>query len=205
MSNQILKLKNVNLEFYSINPIKIFNNLDLDVFEKDLVGIMGPSGSGKTSLFRLIMGYIHPTGGKIEMIEKPILISQIPSLNPYLTIYEILELEYMNNNNNNSLNVEHLLSQFDLINVRNQLFETLSAGQKQRDVLLTKIISHCKFILADEPFHSLDKKTSENTRDIFLEQIRKNNITVIMSSHNPLHVDTMTKIYRIENYKLIQS
>ena len=202
MINQILQIKDVNLEYYSINPIYIFKNLELNVFERELIGIMGPSGSGKTSLFRLIMGYILPSNGKIEMTEKPTLIPQMPILNPYLTVEEILQLEFLNDKKN--LEIEELLNQFDLTNVKNQLFETLSGGQKQRVVLLTKIASNHKFILADEPFNSMDKKTSEITRDLFFEQLKKHKITAILTSHNPMHLETMNKIYKIENHKLVQ-
>jgi putative hydroxymethylpyrimidine transport system ATP-binding protein len=200
MRNSILTIKNVYLSFQSIDEIKIFEDLNFEVKEGDLVGIKAPSGSGKTSLFRLIMNYIKPNSGSIELTKDPTLISQKPYLNPYLTVNELLEIELLQNPK--KMDLEDIFKNTGLFECKDHLFSNLSGGQKQRVVLLSKLISNKKFILADEPFSALEKKTSEETIILFFSQLKEWKITSILTSHNPEHLKNVDKIFTIENCSL---
>ena len=205
MKKTILTISNLSFSYVSVDRIKIFEDLNLEVVEKEMIGIKSPSGSGKTTLFELIMGNLKPDSGFITSSIKPIIISQIPFLNPYLTINEIIDLELIKNRHDSNKEIANgLISKLQLQEHLDKLFLTLSGGQKQRVLLITKILSGCEFILADEPFNSLDKKTSIETRDYFMDQLKEKNITLIMTSHNPIHLEHMDKIYTIANHKLVE-
>jgi len=60
--NSILEIRGISKAFGGIQAVM---NFELQVGEKDLVGIIGPNGAGKTTVFNLITGFIRPDGGEV--------------------------------------------------------------------------------------------------------------------------------------------
>ena len=63
MSNSVLKVKNLTMQFGGVVAV---NNFSLDVNEGEIVAIIGPNGAGKTTAFNAITGVYEPTAGVIE-------------------------------------------------------------------------------------------------------------------------------------------
>src|SRR3989338_6627704 len=59
----ILKLRDVCKEY---NNKLILNNINLDIYKGEIMGIVGASGSGKTTLLSALIGFVQPTKGEIE-------------------------------------------------------------------------------------------------------------------------------------------
>jgi len=62
ISVKLLEVRNLKKHF---GGLSVLQNLDLDVFESEILGIIGPNGAGKTTLFNIIAGFFPPTGGKV--------------------------------------------------------------------------------------------------------------------------------------------
>ncbi len=71
----ILRVKQLCKTFGGLQAIK---NFDLDLKEKELVGLIGPNGAGKTTIFNLLTGVYSPTGGSIHLMDKTLI-----NLKPY--------------------------------------------------------------------------------------------------------------------------
>ncbi len=63
-SAQVLEVKNLKKRF---GGLTVLRDLDLDVFESEILGIIGPNGAGKTTLFNIIAGFFPPTAGKVVL------------------------------------------------------------------------------------------------------------------------------------------
>ena len=64
---ELIKLKEVNKQYRNKN---ILENINLDIAEGDLIGVIGQSGSGKTTLLNVIAGFIRPTSGEVVYVSK---------------------------------------------------------------------------------------------------------------------------------------
>lgn len=69
MSNSVLKVENVTMQFGGVVAV---NNLNIDVHKGNIVSLIGPNGAGKTTAFNCITGVYQPTNGLIEFMDKPI-------------------------------------------------------------------------------------------------------------------------------------
>ena len=64
MKNNVLKMENTSMQFGGVLAL---NNLNLDVYEGEIVGLIGPNGAGKTSFIRTIVGRIPPLAGSFRL------------------------------------------------------------------------------------------------------------------------------------------
>lgn len=76
----ILKLFDLNKNF---GGIKAVSNINIDIFDGELLGLIGPNGAGKTTIFNLITGIYSPTLGEINLKNKKGKYIQIHGLKPY--------------------------------------------------------------------------------------------------------------------------
>lgn len=60
----VLKCDNISISF---GGLKAVNGFNLDVKEKDLIGLIGPNGAGKTTVFNMLSGVYEPTEGAIYL------------------------------------------------------------------------------------------------------------------------------------------
>src|SRR5688500_16117049 len=113
----------------------ICNNLNLNVFNNEVVGIMGPSGCGKSTLLRLISGFLRQQEGTINVDGRDVsawspqrrptsMVFQSAALFPYLTVYENLAFGLrIKGVPGSAINekVQYLLNILELENVKNAM------------------------------------------------------------------------------------
>lgn len=181
-------------------------NVNLEIKEKEYIGILGSSGSGKSTLMYLIGLLETPSQGKIILDGKNISklsdnkLSQLRNryigfvfqsfnlINKY-TIYEnvLLPTKYIkgNLNFNPEKRAEELLKKFGIWGRRNFFPNKVSGGQQQRAAMVRALIMNPKIILADEPTGNLDSKTGNEILDL-LEKLNKDfGVTLILVTHEP--------------------
>ena len=146
MSKPLLKISNLSKSYK--NKI-IFENLNFEIYEKEIIGLIGFSGAGKTTLLNIISGFIKPDNGEIidnknetlfkDNIKIKSLIgfsSQNPSVYDDLTIQNNLEYFATLENVDKKLiqkRIDEILKTLDLFEFKKTLVKSLSEGMKKRD------------------------------------------------------------------------
>ena len=186
-----------NLEFKVANKT-ILNKQNFSISKGTHVLISGLSGSGKTTLMNLMSGLLKPTSGFVSFEENDFSklteenIDQIRSKNfgfifqrlhliKHLTVEQNILLGL---NKDQSPNIDELLDDIGLKNKHTQLAKNLSFGESQRVAIARGIINSPKVIFADEPTSSLDDRNTKKVLELIFSQAKKNNSTIIISSHD---------------------
>ena len=196
--NTILKLEKLSLKY---GRKIILDNLNLQLNNGQILGLLGPNGVGKSTIFNLITGLILPDFGSIiinsEKVNKyPIYqrtlnfkIGFVPQNGGYfhdLTVYENLKAVAEITINNLSYREEKinlLISKFELDPIRDIKADFLSGGQRKKLVIALSLISDPKILLLDEPFAALDVMTIKTLQEIIVDLQSKNNISIILCDH----------------------
>lgn len=150
----------------------ILQNINLSLYEHELVCVLGPSGCGKSSLLNILAGFQQPTTGTVmihgDEQTKPNpgvgVVFQHPNLFPWLTIEKNIEfglkMQKVTKEERKQL-VANYLQLVDLTSASKKLPHQLSGGMKQRAAIARTLATDPKVILMDEPFSALDALTRE--------------------------------------------
>ena len=198
----IIEIKDLK-KGYDNGKIKALNGMNLKVKKGEFISIMGPSGSGKSSLLNMIGGLDVADEGTIkvagiDMMRTKTLnkfrskeigfVFQMHNLIPNLTVVENVEIPmYETNINSKDMRKRALdiLKSVGLEDKVDQKPTKLSGGQRQRVAIARAIVNHPSIILADEPTGSLDSKTGEVILDLLKDLHKKENVTLVMVTHEP--------------------
>ena len=161
-----------------------------------IYGFLGPNGAGKSTTMNIMTGYIAATEGTVKINGYDILkepekakksigyLPEIPPVYPDMTVYEYLkfvaELKKVPKEERKE-QIEDIMEQTRVYDVKDRLIKNLSKGYKQRVGLAQAIIGYPEVIILDEPTVGLDPKQIIEIRDLIKELARKH--TVILSSH----------------------
>ena len=197
-NRSILKLEKISLNY---GRKIILENLNLQLNNGQILGLLGPNGVGKSTIFNLITGLISPDHGSIiintETVNKyPIYqrtlkfkIGFVPQHGGFfhdLTVYEnlkaIAEITIDNPSFRNE-KIDSLISKFELDPIRDIKADFLSGGQKKKLVIAIALISNPKILLLDEPFAALDVMTIKNLQEIIVNLQSTTSISVILCDH----------------------
>ncbi len=181
----------------------VLNINHLEIPKGQSFGLVGNNGAGKTTFFSLLLDLIQPTTGKIVNNDvqvnasedwKPFTSSFIDEsfLIGYLTpeeyFYFIGELRGVN-----KADVNALLSQFsdffhgEILGQKKYLRD-LSKGNQKKAGIVASFIGNPEVVILDEPFANLDPTTQIRLKAIIKELAAHENITVLVSSHDLIHV-----------------
>tara|TARA_Y100000991_G_C21914014_1_gene323590 strand:- start:422 stop:1045 length:624 start_codon:yes stop_codon:yes gene_type:complete len=183
---------------FKIRSSEILKKQNFSLEKSKHLMISGPSGSGKTTLMNLMSGLLRPTSGsiifkgydfsklddeKIDNIRSKYFgfIFQRLHLIKHLTVEQNIILGL---NKNQTVNFDELLEEIGLTTKKNQLAKYLSFGESQRVAIARGVINNPKIIFADEPTSSLDDKNAKKVLELIFSQAKKNNSTIILSSHD---------------------
>ncbi len=202
----IVKLRGIFKTFWrGKEPVRVLENLDLDVPEGSFEALMGPSGSGKSTLLNLIAGLDRPTKGTIEISGADIgamsdaalakwrsrtigFIFQAYNLMPVLTAAQNVELPLLLTRLSSSerkKRVEIALRAVGLEDRMRHFPRQLSGGQEQRVAIARAIVNDPVIIVADEPTGDLDRHSADEVLTL-LEKLNKEfKKTIFMVTHDP--------------------
>ena len=161
-----------------------------------IYGFLGPNGAGKSTTMNIMTGYIAATEGTVkingydilkepEMAKKSIgYLPEIPPVYLDMTVWEYLkfvaELKKVPKAERNA-QIEEIMRQTRVDDVKDRLIKNLSKGYKQRVGLAQAMIGYPEVIILDEPTVGLDPKQIIEIRELIKELAKKH--TVILSSH----------------------
>lgn len=172
------------------------DNLSFRVERGMIYGFMGPNGAGKSTTMNMMTGYIAATSGTVKINGYDILknpeqakksigyLPELPPVYPDMTVYEYLrfvaELKKVKKNER-QVQIEDVMKQTQIEDVKGRLIKNLSKGYKQRVGLAQAIIGYPEVIILDEPTVGLDPKQIIEIRELIRELAKKH--TIILSSH----------------------
>lgn len=177
----------------------VLHNINLEITEKDFLGIIGPNGGGKTTLIKVILGLIKPTEGEITFYDnnvptESIKMGYLPQYSSIdkkfpISVYEVI-LSGLNKQKTlftkftkeHHDKVKETISKMGLDGLANKAIGQLSGGQLQRTLLGRAIVSDPKVLILDEPNTYIDKRFEARLYSL-LEEINKQR-TIILISHD---------------------
>ncbi|MFW2853039.1 AAA-associated domain-containing protein [Sphingomonas sp. TX0543] len=161
------------------SDLLVLENVDLTLYEGEVVGLLGRSGSGKSTLLRSIAGLIDPSDGEIRFEPQPdgseptvSMVFQTFALFPWLTVLQNVELGLEAQRVPAEERRTRALAAIDLIGLdgfENAFPKELSGGMRQRVGLARAIVVNPSLLLMDEPFSALDVLTAETLRTDLLD------------------------------------
>lgn len=214
-----IELKNIN---FSFNDQTIFENLNMNIFKGEVIGIKGESGSGKSSLVNIILGLINVDKGEI-VVDNKILNNENKKIwknnFSYISHNSFVIDDTIKNNiifGDEKLNDELLKRAIDkaelsdVISAKNKNFDyrvgesglSLSTGQIQRIGIARGIYKCKKIILLDEATNALDIDTESKILSNLIKHKEKET-TIILISHRKENYKLCDRTYEIKERKLL--
>ncbi len=206
MSSAVLECKDVFKQYeLRSGPLEVLKGVSFDLKENELLAIVGISGSGKTTLLNLLFGIDTMTKGQIEIDGNDVsnmskddfrlfrrdkigMIFQEFYLLPSMTAIENVMAPLIISGKSEQLALTkayRLLERVEMRPMANKYPHQLSNGQKQRVAIARAIANSPKILICDEPTRALDTTLGDEIMDLLEELIEKENISVIMTTHDP--------------------
>ncbi len=215
-----IEFNHVSKEYISgETSIKALNDASFKVEKGELAVILGSSGAGKTTALNILGGMDFATDGEIIVDGKNIagysgkelvgyrrtdigFVFQFYNLVPNLTALENVELAVQVCKN--ALDAGETLDKVGLSERKNNFPAQLSGGEQQRVSIARAIAKNPKLLLCDEPTGALDYNTGKQILQLLQDTCRKDNITVILITHNSALAPMADRLIRFKSGKVIE-
>ncbi|EGY77457.1 metal ABC transporter ATP-binding protein [Peptoniphilus indolicus] len=213
----IVEIKNLS---FSYGHDIVLNNLNLNIKDGGLNIILGENGSGKSTLLKLILGELKVNSGSIKLFgediskfknfEKIGYVPQIQVANQMAFPVTCLELVVLNlyrdfgkvkiPKDEQLRRAKEILIKMGLEKQINTPLNELSGGLKQRAMIARALINNPELLILDEPTAGIDVKSKEQFINI-LSSMQKDNITIMLVTHEMEFIEENLKEYEIFNLK----
>ncbi len=212
--DKIIEINNLSVSF---NGVRVLDNINLNVFDRDFIGIIGPNGGGKTTLLRTLLGLIEPDHGTISIMGQPLkqnrhFISYVPQFATFdrafpISVWEVVMMGRIGQKTRRGYSHEDkeialdALKRVEMENLKDRQIGQLSGGERQRVLVARALAAKPKILLLDEPTASVDSRFEAGFYDIMQEL--NNEITIILVSHDISAVSTYVKTIACLNQQLL--
>lgn len=210
----MISLKQVTKLYGQLAAVR---DLDLEVEDGEIMGIIGHNGAGKTTILKMIVGLISPTSGKVEVMGRDMaeestfvkrFIGYLPEESPLygnMTVTEYLmffsELYKMPKCEAKE-RIDMLLDSLNLPE-QDKLTEELSKGMKRKVAIARALLHDPRILILDEPSAGLDPLTSFFIIN-YLKSLKDQGKTIVLSAHNLLHVEYICdRVAILKNGRLV--
>ncbi|KMJ58303.1 ABC transporter ATP-binding protein [Bacillus sp. LL01] len=184
--------------------VSVLRDINMSIYEGEIVSIIGKSGSGKSTLLNLMSGFMKPTEGSIEIAGKDVtkmseaewsdfrlghigFIFQSFQLIPSMTAFSNVELALKIKGvgaDERKKRVMEVLSRVGLEGFEEFYPSELSGGQQQRVGIARALVTKPRIIFADEPTGSLDSDTEQEFLNFIQDLNRNEGITFVIITHD---------------------
>ena len=219
------------LELANIDVIKsdkyLLQDLNLKLYEGEIITILGPNGSGKSSFVKLINRSLYPVikkHSKIKLFDKELIniwelrskISYVNNelherINHKISVHDLINsgmygtIGLHQRQSMSSLDfqkTESILDQFGLINHKDKTYQELSDGQKRTALIARAMINNPKVLILDEPTINLDMKSYYNLFQVLRQLVLAKITIVIVTNKIESILKETTRIIFIKSGKL---
>jgi len=182
-------------DFWNRPKARAVDNVDFEVRQGEVFGLLGPNGSGKSTTVKLLLGLLNPTKGHIEVfghsprhVQTKTRIGYLPEesyLYRYLNSRETLDFFgnlFHLSKAERETRTEQLLEMVGLGKTQTRAVGEFSKGMQRRIGLAQALINDPDLIILDEPTAGLDPIGCREVKDLIVALARRGK-TVILSSH----------------------
>ena len=204
----VLSVSNLTKEYGSR---KVVNSINFSVFQGQIFGFVGPNGAGKSTTIRMITGLTPITSGDVRICGYSIKtaykkaighvggIIEMPQLYPYLSGMKNLKLFASFYGKKALKRIPHIVKLVGMENRIHDKVATYSLGMKQRLGIAQALLGKPSILILDEPTNGLDPNGIVEMRNILKALAEKENMAIIISSHNLAELEQMCDVIGLIN------
>lgn len=173
----------------------VLENVSLEIYSNDFIGVIGPNGGGKTTLIKTILGLVKPISGQMNLLISKKNIGYLPQVNQIDKRFPISVINVVRSgkadtalfssfhkNKNEILKAESLLHEMGIFAIRNKSIGELSGGQMQRVFLCRALMNEPELLILDEPSTYVDNNFEG---ELYLKLKELNDkIAILLISHD---------------------
>lgn len=212
----VLKIEGLCKDYGKFHVLK---NIDLEIPNGSIFGLVGRNGAGKTTLMRIITGLAEPTSGSysiggVSCRDKRIVsygrrmgsIIESPAIYKNLSAYDNIKLQYINLGMTSYESIPELLELVDLHGTGKKKAGKFSLGMRQRLGIAVALCGKPDILILDEPINGLDPQGIIQMREILLNINREKHTTILISSHILEELSKLATHYAfIEKGRILQT
>ncbi|MBZ9557191.1 MULTISPECIES: LPS export ABC transporter ATP-binding protein [Modicisalibacter] len=200
---------------------RVVQDISLTIGQGSIVGLLGPNGAGKTTSFYMIVGLVRADAGEVAIDDQDLSrapmhhraragIGYLPQeasifrkLSVADNIMAILETRRDLDKAARRTQLEHLLEEFHIDHIRDNMGMSLSGGERRRVEIARSLATEPAFILLDEPFAGVDPISVGEIKGI-IRQLRDRGIGILITDHNVREtLDICDKAYIVGDGQII--
>ena len=218
MKIKIEKLTKTFVNKKQNREVTAVNEMDIEIPDGKLVGLLGPSGCGKSTTLFMLSGLEQPTSGKIYFGEEDVtdlapekrgigLVFQNYALYPHMTVEKNIAFPLENARVPKEEIAQRVLYAAKLVQIDNLLDRKpaqLSGGQQQRVAIARALVKSPNVLLLDEPLSNLDARLRLQTREEIKRIQRDTGVTTIFVTHDQEEAMSISDYIVVMNYGVMQ-
>ena len=203
MGENLIELRDVAVDF---DGMRVLNNIDLDIKDREFITLLGPSGCGKTTTLRIIGGFADVSEGDIFFDGERIndlpahkrqvnTVFQKYALFPHLNVFENIEFGLKIKGMPDAQRRTKVKEMLELVNLKGyerRDVNQLSGGQQQRVAIARALVNHPRVLLLDEPLGALDLKLRKEMQTELKRIQQSTGITFVFVTHDQEEALTMS-------------
>ncbi len=211
--DKIIRVENVTKKFGDVTAL---DRINISFEAGKIYGITGRNGSGKTVLFKIMIGYLKPTAGRVVVGDREIgkdidfadnmgIIIENPGFLSHYSGYKNLEYLASIRRIIGKEEIRESMERVGLDPDSRKKVGKYSLGMKQRLGIAQAIMENPEILILDEPMNGLDNQGVEDVRSILLG-LKEEGKTIILASHHKEDIDILCdEVYEMEHGRLIHS
>ncbi len=185
----MVEIRDLTKYFDSICAV---NQVSMDIPDGLMFGLLGTNGAGKTTLLRMLAGILEADSGEIRLDRE----ADVSSPSCKETIFYLPDAPYYFPNASIRVMLDFFKKQYPGTDVdsaafmaeslnldMNQPIRTFSKGMKRQAFLIMALCSRTKYLFCDEVFDGLDPIAAEIMKNLFRQEMKARNFTIIVASH----------------------
>lgn len=191
--NEVICIKDLQVDYEEDTALK---HVNIEIEEKEFIGIIGPNGGGKTTLLKTLLGMKKQTKGSIEIKEDQV-IGYVPQFTTFdknfpIKVLDVILLGHLPKKvklfqkftNSEREHAKEIMKKLKIDHLKDRNIHALSGGQMQRVLIARAMMTHPTILILDEPTSGVDE---QSTNEIYrlLKELNKH-MTILMITHDSI-------------------